>query len=560
MSSTLSNLFSNLPVIDVRVGKPSLPNLIGEELIKTYGVYGEGVAGEGVHDYPLDRQHIIIPDGSGGLIDLGKGNKPLDLSMRDAFATLQPQVTRSMPPQEPAFIPAAGLTGAHYTYVSAMKWALDTFNRLNAPYYEEAKVSPLVGGMVMNETTFSYFVRHLRNTNLEYIQVEQHQDENWAMHPAGLANAMAKAHDDNIFPLGLTSISPDAPIHNIRDRPTTLGLYKALEQFNEERRMWLIQQSGGDTRFEALKASSPEFADAVAILVRPKIFDDPVYLSTEMGPEHTCLFAQLHDEVPAIVDDLVTGISLSKIGMAGARAGAMFVFNEALAKHVRETLDISVEGLNYSAFMPLTLLHAQHPKNAAFRQSIIDYGEDLYRRSAYFSALHQTALGKRIPLRTLSQLNRLFGTAKDPITGEALTFGAIPGVQLLERNAAGYFSNIHFDMRVWGKVLDAYHLPHDPSGIHQLLSHELKILLTPIDLKDRDGKPMAVFRMNCHTSFDNLTGIYARLRHMAQRHDIKPASIRHFSMLQSKPTGMLPLRPAPSIAADMTRQFADDVA
>lgn len=393
MSNDLSNRFGDFHAIDVIVGKPSLPNRMAAELIRNYGDYGNGVMGEDVHDYPLDRKAVTVYDEQGLPINLGKGKIPLDLSLKDAFDTLQPGMPRNFPQQDATFIPAAGMLGAHYMYVMALKWALDTFNRINRPYYRESGTDELVGGMVMNETTFYYFLRQLSHSNLEHIKVELHPDDNWAMRGPHLHRAMARAHDDNIFPLGLTSISPDAPVHNIRDRNTALDLYHAMHEFNEDRMVWLIAQSGGHVRFEELKATDPDFADAVALLSRPKCFDDTVYISSEVGAKRSCMFVELHDEIPSIIDDVVTGASLSKIGLAGVRSGAAFVFNPVMAKHIKDVLDVTVEGLNYSSFMPLTLLHSRHPKNAAFRQSIIDYNDDLYLRSAYFAALHQTSLG-----------------------------------------------------------------------------------------------------------------------------------------------------------------------
>lgn len=503
--------------------------------------------GEDVHDYPLDRKAVTVYDQHGAPINLGKGKIPLDLSLKDAFDTLQPGIARNFPAQEATFIPAAGMLGAHYMYTTALKWSLDTFNRINRPYYRESGTDELVGGMVMNETTFYYFLRQLSHTNLEHIKVELHQEDNWAMRGPHLYHAMGQAHKHNIFPLGLTSISPDAPVHNIRDRNTALDLYLAMEAFNEDRMVWLIAQSGGHQRFEELKATHPDFADAVAMLARPKFFDDTVYISSEVGAQHSCMFVELHDEVPAIIDDVVTGASLSKIGLAGVRSGAAFVFNPVMAKHIKDALDVSVEGLNYSSFMPLTLLHARHPQNAAFRQSITDYNDDLHLRSAYFAALHQTALGGRVLLKTLPKLNRILATAGDPLTDEPLTFGAIPGITLLPREAAGYFINIHFDEQIWEPAIGERMRSGMTAqqAMHEVLREEAKVLLTPINLKDRERRPMNVFRMNCHASFEDLTGIYARLRHLAEWYGLTPNATQRLAILPSGPT-----RPSASIVPD----------
>ncbi|MBY0427615.1 MAG: hypothetical protein K2Q32_00170, partial [Alphaproteobacteria bacterium] len=326
------------------------------------------------------------------------------------------------------------------------------------------------------------------------------------------------------------------PVHNIRERDTALGLYHALQKFNDERLAWLVAHSGGQDRFDALQKSNPDFADAIRILARPKVFDDLVYLPVEAGHKHTCLFTELHDVVPHIADDIVTGISLSKIGMAGLRSGAVFVFNKALAKRISKIFTLSVEGMNFSSFIPLTLLDKRHPNNAALRQSIMDYGDDLYVRSAYFSALFQGRTASRLLLKALPKLHRLLRSAVDPLTQQPLTLGAIPGVELLDRDAAGYFTNIHIDMKVWGKIIDTYFPTRKADGmsdltaIHTIVKDQTKILVMPIALHDRDGAAMAVSRMNCHTSFDNLTGVYARLRHMAESHGLMPASTQQLKM------------------------------
>ena len=154
----------------------------------------------------------------------------------------------------------------------------------------------------------------------------------------------------------------------------------------------------------------------------------------------------------------------------------------------------------------------------------------------------------------------MLGSAVDPFTQQPLTFGAIPGITLLERDAAGYFSNLHFDLNIWGKVLDSYRLPRDPAGMNQLLNNELKILLTPITLKDRNRKPLAVFRMNCHTPFENLTGVYARLRHMAVVHDITPASTRRLSSNPRLQTHGVQARRPTSQDAAIAQPIPSDVA
>jgi hypothetical protein len=166
MSSILSNLFGDIHVIDVAIGKPSLPNTIGESLVRTYG--------EPVHEYPLYRQSIEVSGVSGITIRLGNKDLPLDLSLSDAISTLQPDVQRNLPKEKPAFIPAFGVLGAHHNYVSAMKWALESFNKANRPYYEQAKIQPLVGGMVTGETTFFLFAEHVGEANLEHIKIPRH--------------------------------------------------------------------------------------------------------------------------------------------------------------------------------------------------------------------------------------------------------------------------------------------------------------------------------------------------------------------------------------------------
>jgi hypothetical protein len=92
--------------------------------------------------------------------------------------------------------------------------------------------------------------------------------------------------------------------------------------------------------------------------------------------------------------------------------------------------------------------------------------------------------------------------------------------------------------------------------MHDVLRDEAKILFTPINLKDRGRNPMNVFRMNCHASFDDLTGIYARLRHMAEMYGITPNATQRLAILPcAKPT-----RPGLSQSASIVPDVAPETA
>lgn len=522
MTDRISEILPDAPLIDLHIGMPSLPNKVLERAEKLYV--------EGIHEYPLHRTKVIV-DG----IDLGDGTRPLAISLRDAIETLQPHVKRQLPDVADYFTPTFGVLGAHDLYVRTMQWALDTFNRLNRDYYAEANIQPLIGGMITGETTFFLFPKQIGESNLEHLCVPQSPSTHWRVEAGPLRKTIQDAHAKGVLPLGFTSISPDAPIHNIRNRKTTLALYEAAQSMNNERLEWLIRQSGGRERYQGLLKTQPAFADAIRILSRPKIFDDLVYFPVEAGEKHTCLFAEIHDVHPDVMQDVVTGISLSKIGAAGLRAGAAFVYNDALARRIGKKFELTAEGALSSSIAALTTLHPKHPLNAALRKSIRQYCDDLYSRLAYFSVLFNGRDARRILVKAMPVIGRMLGQMKNPVTDDALSYGAIPGVAVLHRDAAGYFTNLDFDMAVWGPVLDKY-FPNraaekmsDRDAMGQLFAKGLKIELMPIMVKDRWRRDKNVLRVNCHTRFENLTAVYARLRHLAEINGLMPANDNRYA-------------------------------